>query len=99
MTTSRPDPSGPTATSTVVYGVPFTGAGAPVDVGAAAASWGQTTDVAATGTAVFDPDHVPAATPTSADWPYATLSFLDVNGRAVNTASYGSGAWLRDATG
>ena len=98
-TASRPDPAGGTATSTVAYGVAFTGSTAPVDVGAAAAAtWGQTTDLAATGTAVFDPDHVPAATPTATDWPYAKLDFIDANGRTVNTASYGDNAWQVDAT-
>lgn len=102
-TTSRPDPSSTAAVSTVIYGVPFTGAGAPVDVGAAAsATWGQTGDPAAVGTAVFGPNHTPAgttaATITSTDWPYAALDFLDANGRNVNTAAYGAGAWQTDAT-
>ncbi len=96
---SRPNPSGGTATTTMAYGVPVTGTGAPVDVGAtAAATWGQTTDLAVTGTAVFDPDHVPAATPTTADWPYAELVYLDANGREVDTAEYGVGAWQVAAT-
>jgi len=102
-TTSRPDPSGLTATSTVIYGVPFSGIGAPVDVGAAtSATWGQTGDPAATSTAVFGPNHVPAgttaATVTTADWPYAEIHYLDVSGRNSNTASYGAGSWQTDAT-
>jgi len=102
-TVSRPDPSGPTAVSTVVYGAPFTGTGAPFDVGAAAAaSWGQTADLAATGTAVFTPSRVPAgitpATVTGADWPWASIDYLDVNGRTVNAAGYGAAAWQSDAT-
>jgi RHS repeat-associated protein len=102
-TASRPDPSGSTATTTVVYGVPFTGTGAPVDVGAtAAATWGQQSDLATTGTAIFGPNRTPAGTTAttveSADWPWASIDYLDVNGRTVNSAGYGAGAWQTDAT-
>jgi YD repeat-containing protein len=100
---TRPGPSGQTATTTLVYDVPFTGAGAPIDLsGAAAANWGQDTDLPATATAVFDPVHIPAGTTPSAvtatDWPYANLTYLDANGRPVNTASYGVGTWQFGAT-
>ena len=37
-----------------------------------------------------------AATVASGDWPYATLHYLDADGREVNTASYGAGAWQID---
>ncbi|WP_154674464.1 hypothetical protein [Nakamurella lactea] len=102
-TVSRPDPSGTTATSTVVYDVPVTGATAPVELGAtAAASWGQSDSLPATGTAVFGPNHTPTATiatsVTAADWPWAGIDYLDVNGRTVNTAAYGADAWQYDAT-
>ena len=87
------------ATNTVVYGVAFTGSGAPIELGASASSaWGQSSDLAAVGTAVFGPDHLPASSPTSTDWPYASLHYLDVNGRETNTASYGAGAWQYGAT-
>lgn len=100
---SRPDPSGPTATSTVVYDVPVTGSTAPVELGAAAAAaWGQTENLAATGTAVFGPNHAPAGTTSSAvaaaDWPWASIDYLDANGRTVNSAAYGANAWQIDAT-
>ncbi len=100
-TLSRPDPSGPTATTTIIYNVPFTGSGAPVELGSAAtATWDQTTDLPVTGTAIFDADHVPAgttaATVATSDWPYATIHYVDVNGREVNTAQYGAGAWQVD---
>ncbi|MDT0262980.1 RHS repeat-associated core domain-containing protein [Jatrophihabitans lederbergiae] len=102
VSASRPDPSGSTAITTVAYGVPTSGAGAPVDLSAAAAAtWGQVSDLpvpGTTGTAVFGPDHVPAGAPTTTDWPYASLSFTDVNGREVNTATYGAGQWLIDTT-
>ncbi|MEU8197396.1 hypothetical protein AB0C10_26770 [Microbispora amethystogenes] len=32
-------------------------------------------------------------TPAAADYPYASLTYMDVNGRAVNTAAYGAGTW------
>jgi RHS repeat-associated protein len=107
-TVAHPDPSGPTATSTIVYGdqLPIDGTG-PINLTATAtAVWGEggTTPSTATPTtpvtaaAVFSPDHVPAATPTSSDWPYAELVYLDANGREVNTASYGNGGWQVGAT-
>lgn len=88
-----------TATSTVAYGVPFTGSGAPIELGAAAAAaWGQVTSLPAVATAVFGPNRVPAASPTTTDWPYAELHYLDANGRETNTAAYGAGAWQYGAT-
>lgn len=87
-----------TATITIAYQIPFTGTGAPIDLGGAAtAAWGQT-DLPAVATGVFGPNHVPAGSPTSADWPYAQLHYLDVNGRETNTAAYGAGAWQYGAT-
>jgi RHS repeat-associated protein len=79
--------------STVRYGIPFTGTGAPVELGNAETDkWAQA-DRPSTGTAVWTPDHVPAATPTATDWQYADLTFADSDGRAVNTANYANGAW------
>ena len=92
-TVTRPNPGGGTQTTTVAYGVPFTGAGAPVDLGGTeTAKWGQA-DLPTTATAVWGPDRVPAASPSATDWQYADLSYLDVNGRAVNTAAWGASAW------
>ncbi len=86
------------AINTIAYAVPTTGAGAPIDLGATAvAGWGQT-DLPAVATAVFGPNHVPAGVPTSTDWPYATLHYLDVNGRETNTAAYGASNWQYGAT-
>jgi len=104
VTVSRVDPANGTATTTIVYAVPYTGTGAPVELGSATtAGWDQRTDLPTTGTAIFTPDHPPAgttaATVATADWPYAALTYLDVNGRSVNTAAYGSGAWQISATG
>ena len=105
-TVAHPDPSGPTATNTIAYGVPSDSSG-PIDLTTAVTgAWGEggttpstaTPTVPVTAAAVFGPDHVPAATPTSTDWPYADLTYLDVNGREVNTASYGNNAWQIGAT-
>lgn len=60
------------------------------------------TGTPATATAVFPPTHTvsdsydssgdPAGV-TSADWPYASVYYVDDNGYLVDTASYGDGAW------
>lgn len=97
-TVSRPDPAGTTAKTTIVYNLPVTGTtGLPSMAATDTATWDETTDLPVTATAVFDPDHVPAgttaATVTSSDWPFASVDYLDVNGRPVNTAAYGAGAW------
>ena len=98
VTASRPDPSGATAVSTVRYGVPSTGAGAPVDLsGTVTAGWGQG-DLPTVGAAVWGPEQVPAATPSTDDWQFASLTYLNVSGRPVNTASHGAGAWQVDVT-
>lgn len=84
----------------VAYDVPTGGAGAPIDLTAAqTGTWGQLTDLPVTGSALFPASHVPARGPDGAyapatgDWPYAGLVYTDVDGRAVNDASYGAGAW------
>ncbi|RCG32290.1 sugar-binding protein [Sphaerisporangium album] len=84
-------------THTISYGVPLN---SPVDVtGAQAAAWGQTSGLPRTGTAIFPPSRVPprggdgAYAPTGTDYPYGVITYLDVNGRAVNEASFGAGAW------
>ncbi|MCA1683945.1 MAG: sugar-binding protein, partial [Actinobacteria bacterium] len=90
---TRPDPSGSTATTTIAYGVALSGNANLPDLAAAqTAGWGQH-DVPTLATAVFGPDHVPAGPPAAADWAYADVSYLDVNGRQTNNASYGAGAW------
>jgi RHS repeat-associated protein len=103
---SRPDPANGTATQAIAYGLAVSGvAGAPDVSGPTASTWGQATDWAYTGAAVFPASHVPAGpnasgvyTPTAADWPYADLTYADVNGRTVNTAGYGAGGWQIDST-
>jgi RHS repeat-associated protein len=102
-----------TATTTVVYGLTTNGDGTvlPKLTAAEAQTWNQTRSlpVSGSGTAVFPADHIPAGTTAStvadSDWKYATLHYLDVNGRETNTASYGqldaadgTGHWLIDTT-
>jgi len=84
---SRPAiPSG-TATTTVAYGIPLSGAGAPYAMGAGdVAGWGQA-DVPTDATAVFPPDQVPASPPAS--YTRATVHYLNRDGREVNEADPG----------
>ncbi|MFE1293841.1 DNRLRE domain-containing protein [Streptomyces sp. NPDC058731] len=82
-----------TATTTVVYGVPLSGAAAPEDLGAATvAGWGQS-DLPTDATAVFPADQVPASsdgsTLTAGDYTRAGIHYLDASGREVDTASPG----------
>lgn len=99
------DPTNGTATQAVAYALPTTGSGAPIDMSSAATtSWGQSTDLPYTATEVFPPDHVPSTgsggdyAPSSGDYPYGSISYLDVNGYDVDDASYGAGAWQVNAT-
>jgi RHS repeat-associated protein len=80
-----------TATTTVVYGVPVSGANAPYDLSAAqTARWGQT-EPPVRATAVYPPDQIPngdqttGTLPTSAE--RATVTYLDANAQAVNTVT------------
>jgi RHS repeat-associated protein len=84
---------------TVAYGVPISGSGLPNLQVNEVARWGQTVNDAPIGaTAVFGPDHVPAATPGAGDWPYADISYFTHAGRVTNTASYGAGEWQINST-
>ncbi|MEV6924772.1 RHS repeat-associated core domain-containing protein [Dactylosporangium sp. NPDC051485] len=87
-------------TQAVAYDVPIGGSGAPIDLSASqTAGWGQLVDLPRAGGAIFPPSHVPpmgtdgAYHPTAGDWPYSRISYSDVNGRPVNTATFGAGAW------
>lgn len=74
-----------TAQTTIVYGVPLSGSGAPYEMGAASvAQWGQQSPPA-DATAIFPPDQVPANPPSS--WSRATVYYLDVEGQVLNTAT------------
>ncbi|WP_214410818.1 DNRLRE domain-containing protein [Sphaerisporangium fuscum] len=92
-------------TMAVAYDVPIGGAGAPVDLTAAQTSrWGQATDLPVTGTAIFPASHVPprqeggSYRPGTSDWEYASLIYTDADGRSVDAARYGAGAWQIGAT-
>jgi RHS repeat-associated protein len=88
---SRTDPANGTAVQAVAYDIPLSGTGTPIDL-------------SFLGAAVFPASRVPAAdangvtTPAAADWPYADLTYTDIEGRTVNSASYGAGAWQIDTT-
>jgi RHS repeat-associated protein len=90
---SRSDSRG-TGTQTIDYEVPLTtAAGGPVNMDpTTVGSWNQT-DVPASAVAIFPATHVPSSPPSSADWPYAQITYYDANGMAVNTADYASGGW------
>ncbi|WP_242614345.1 DNRLRE domain-containing protein [Actinomadura roseirufa] len=97
---SRQD-GGQPATETVAYDIPLSGTGAPTDLSLAqTATWGQDTNLPRIGTAIFPASHVPPANgsaggyePGGGDWKYGRITYLDVNGRAVDMLSYGAGAW------
>ena len=87
------------ATWTIAYDTPLSGDGLPDLTADTIAGWGQLVADAPTGaTAVFEPDRVPATTPSSDDWPYASISYFNQAGRTTNRAVYGAGQWLIDST-
>ncbi|WP_424864094.1 DNRLRE domain-containing protein [Streptomyces sp. MMS24-I29] len=82
-----------TATTSVVYDVPLTGTDAPYKMGAAdVKAWGQT-DAPTDATAVFPADAVPASNAgsglTAGSYTRATLTYLGVSGRSVNSVTPG----------
>ncbi|MET8141372.1 RHS repeat-associated core domain-containing protein [Sphaerisporangium sp. NPDC005288] len=92
-------------TRAVVYDVPTTGPAAPVDLSPTeTARWGQYVDLPLTGSAVFPPSRVPAQggdgtyQPDVNDWKYGVITYMDVNGRPVNSASFGAGDWQISAS-
>ncbi|HEX5556387.1 MAG TPA: DNRLRE domain-containing protein [Gaiellales bacterium] len=86
------DPSG-TETTTVIYGVPLYGSGAPYTMGAPSGStnpvttWAQQ-DYPANATAIFPATEVPSGNPPS-DYTQATVYYTDANGQLVNVAQPG----------
>ncbi len=75
-----------TAQTTIAYNVPISGSGAPYEMNpASVAKWGQT-DLPSEATAIFPPDEVPSSSPPSS-YSHATVQYLDVEGREVNTAT------------
>lgn len=87
ITVKRPslvaEPS--TAQTTIAYGVPVSGGGAPYDLSAATiAQWGQQ-DIPLDATAVFPPNQIPSTPPS--EYSRATVYYMDAEGFAVNTAT------------
>jgi RHS repeat-associated protein len=73
------------AQTTIAYGVPVSGSGAPYEMGSAeVAKWGQQ-DLPTDATAVFPPDEVPAKPPTA--YTRASLYYMDAEGQLINTAT------------
>ncbi|MFZ5851865.1 MAG: DNRLRE domain-containing protein, partial [Actinomycetota bacterium] len=93
---SRQHASDPPLVTTVVYDVPLAGtAGLPEMSAAEVARWGQlAADAPTDATAVFPPGRGPAnrVAVAAGEWRFAALTYLDVNGRAVNTAAFGGTA-------
>lgn len=84
-----------TAQTTIAYGVPISGSGAPYDMSNAAVSkWGQQ-EVAVDATAIFPATEIPASPPTS--YGKATVYYLEAEGQIVNTATP-AGAGTTDAS-
>ncbi|MCE1179925.1 MAG: hypothetical protein LWW86_12985 [Micrococcales bacterium] len=80
-------------TNRFVYGVPTSGSGLPT-VSDAMTAYRQA-KAPVTGFATFGQDYTGPDTPTSADWVYADLSYVDDLGYTVDTANYGAGGkWL-----
>lgn len=84
---------GGTATTSIVYDVPVSGSAAPYDLSAGTtAHWAQT-DNPTVGTALFPPTSVPSGhdgtTLGSDAYTKATVTYLDADGRDVNTATQG----------
>ncbi|WP_282692939.1 DNRLRE domain-containing protein [Streptomyces sp. CC208A] len=84
-----------TATTSVVYDVPLTGATAPQQMGIAQVkAWGQT-DAPTDATAVFPADVTPAghagSALTAADYRRAVVTYTNASGREVNSAQPGGG--------
>jgi RHS repeat-associated protein len=87
-TVSRAHPELGTATSTVRYGVPLSGADAPYDMSVSqTARWGQTDDLPWDAVAIFSEDDVPAA--TNPDYSDAVIHYVGMHGRVVNVARPG----------
>ncbi|WP_237101980.1 DNRLRE domain-containing protein [Nonomuraea sp. MG754425] len=92
-------------TTAVAYDVPIAGTGAPLDLTATQTTkWGQAANLPVTGAAVFPASHVPVRgsdgtySPSVNDWAHGSLTYMDVNGRPVNAADFGAGAWQISAT-
>ncbi|MER7622184.1 RHS repeat-associated core domain-containing protein [Streptomyces sp. NPDC126503] len=82
-----------TAATSIVYDVPLTGTTAPYKMGTAdVKAWGQL-DAPTDATAVFPADSVPASNAgsglTAGSYTRATITYMGVSGRSVNSATPG----------
>ena len=77
--------SDPTATTTLAYGVPVSGEGAPYDLGKESISQWDQSDYPIDATAIFPPTEVPSEEPS--DYSQATMHYMDPEGHQVNAAS------------
>ncbi|MDQ0784541.1 RHS repeat-associated protein [Streptomyces sp. B3I8] len=82
-----------TATTSIVYDVPLTGASAPVDLASATVSaWGQS-DLPTDGTAIYPADQVPSShdgtTLAANAYSRANVYYLNASGHEVNSAAPG----------
>ncbi|SCG75461.1 RHS repeat-associated core domain-containing protein [Micromonospora rifamycinica] len=82
-----------TATQTVIYKVPTSGAGAPYDLSPAQTSRWTQPEAPTDATAVFPASQVPTGSPATGTLPSsyerATVTYLDANARQVDTATPG----------
>ncbi len=102
---ARTDPANGNAQYSVAYDIPLSGTNTPIDMSAAqTATWNQTTDLPFTGAGVWSASWIPSSntngvlTPSGDDWVNADLVYIDTEGRPVNTASFGAGAWQINTT-
>jgi RHS repeat-associated protein len=73
------------AQTTIAYGVPISGAGAPYDMSpSAVAQWGQQV-IPTDATAIFPPDQIPSEPPSV--YARASVYYMDAEGKLVNTAT------------
>lgn len=73
------------AQTTIAYGAPLSGSGAPYAMNpTTVAQWGQE-DVPTDATAIFPPDQIPSDPPSS--YSRATVYYMDAEGQLVNTAT------------
>lgn len=94
VSVTRTHSNGTAATQTIVYEVPLTtAAGGPLNMDASTVGTWNQTDPPASAAAIFPATHVPSSPPSANDWQYAQVTYYDANGRQVDTATYGSGAW------
>lgn len=74
------------AQTTIAYGTPISGSGAPYDMsGGTVGTWGQK-DIPTDATAIFSPDEVPTTSPPSS-YARASVYYMDAEGLQVNVAT------------